>query len=63
MNIENRADIKATKLRLSAAETNRELAMALKKRDITIGAQIEHNSLDLESNTVGIGVSIPLMTG
>lgn len=63
MNIENRADIKAAKLRLSAAETNRELAMALKKRDITIGAQIEHNSLDLESNTVGIGVSIPLMTG
>ena len=41
----------------------RELAMALKKRDVTIGAQIEHNSLDLESNTVGIGVSIPLMTG
>ena len=63
MNVENRADIKAAKLRLSAAETNRELAMALKKRDITIGAQIEHNSLDLESNTVGIGVSIPLMTG
>ena len=63
MNIENRADIKAAKLRLSAAETNRELAMALKKRDVTIGAQIEHNSLDLESNTVGIGVSIPLMTG
>jgi len=63
LNIENRADIKAAKLRLSAAETNRELAMALKKRDITIGAQVEHNSLDLESNTVGIGVSIPLMTG
>jgi len=63
INIENRADIKAAKLRLSAAETNRELAMALKKRDITIGAQVEHNSLDLESNTVGIGVSIPLMTG
>ena len=63
LNIENRADIKAAKLRLSAAETNRELAMALKKRDVTIGAQIEHNSLDLESNTIGIGVSIPLMTG
>ena len=63
INIENRADIKAAKLRLSAAETNRELAMALKTRDITIGAQVEHNSLDLESNTIGLGVSIPLMTG
>jgi cobalt-zinc-cadmium efflux system outer membrane protein len=39
------------------------LALAQKKRDVTIGAQIEHNSLDLESNTVGLGISIPLMTG
>jgi cobalt-zinc-cadmium efflux system outer membrane protein len=63
INIENRADIKAAQLRLKAAESNRELALALKKRDITIGAQVEHNSLDLETNTIGLGVSIPLMTG
>ena len=63
INIENRADIKAAQLRLKAAETNRELAAALKKRDVTIGAQIEHNSLDLETNTIGLGISIPLMTG
>jgi cobalt-zinc-cadmium efflux system outer membrane protein len=63
INIENRADIKASQLRLKSAETNRELALALKTRDVTIGAQVEHNSLDLESNTVGLGVSIPLMTG
>ena len=63
INIENRADIKAAQLRLKAAETNRELAAALKKRDVTIGAQVEHNSLDLETNTIGLGISIPLMTG
>ena len=63
VNIENRSDVKAATLRLNAADTNLELALALKKRDVTIGAQIEHNSLDFESNTVGVGVSIPLMTG
>lgn len=63
VNIENRPDVKAATLRLNAADTNLELALALKKRDVTIGAQIEHNSLDFESNTVGVGVSIPLMTG
>lgn len=63
INIENRADIKAAQLRLKAADTNRELAAALKKRDVTIGAQVEHNSLDLETNTIGLGISIPLMTG
>lgn len=63
INIENRPDVKAAILRLNAADTNLELALAQKKRDVTIGAQIEHNSLDLESNTIGLGVSIPLMTG
>jgi cobalt-zinc-cadmium efflux system outer membrane protein len=63
INVDDRPDVKAAMLRLNAADTNLELALALKKRDITIGAQIEHNSLDLESNTVGLGVSIPLLTG
>lgn len=63
INIEYRPDVKAALLRLNAADTSLELALALKKRDITIGAQIEHNSLDLQSNTVGLGVSIPLLTG
>jgi cobalt-zinc-cadmium efflux system outer membrane protein len=63
IDIEGRADIKAALLKIKAAEANRELARAFKKRDVTIGAQVEHNSLDLESNTIGFGVSIPLMTG
>jgi len=63
INIETRADIKAALLKIKAAEANRELARAFKKRDVTIGAQVERNSLDLESNTIGFGISIPLMTG
>jgi cobalt-zinc-cadmium efflux system outer membrane protein len=63
INIETRADIKAALLKIRAAEANRELARAFKKRDVTIGAQVERNSLDLESNTIGFGISIPLMTG
>jgi len=63
INIEDRADIKAALFKIKAAEANRELARALKKRDVTIGAQVERNSMDLETNTIGFGVSIPLMTG
>jgi cobalt-zinc-cadmium efflux system outer membrane protein len=63
INIEERADIKAALLKIKAAEANRDLALSLKKRDITLAAQLERNNMDLQSNTIGFGISIPLMTG
>lgn len=61
--IDQRPDVSAAKLRVQAAETARDLAQALKTRDVTVSAQIEHNGNELESNTIGLGVSIPLFTG
>lgn len=61
--IDQRPDVRAAKLRVQAAETARDLAQALKTRDVTVSAQIEHNGNELESNTIGLGVSVPLFTG
>ena len=57
--IDGRADVKAAQVRLQAAEKNRDLARALRKRDITVGVQYEHFPPD-NSNTYGVGVSVPL---
>ncbi len=61
--IEQRADVRSAMLRVKAAEAARDLAMSLKTRDVTVGMQLEHNAMDRQSDTVGFGISIPLMTG
>jgi cobalt-zinc-cadmium efflux system outer membrane protein len=61
--IDNRPDVRSAVLRVQAAESARDLAQSLKTRDVTIGVQVEHNGMDQQSNTVGFGVSVPLMTG
>ena len=60
-----RPDISAAQARLRAAEEKRELARALRTRDITGSVQFEHvpwNPLANPTavNTIGFGVSIPL---
>lgn len=61
--IERRSDVLAAEKRAQAAQAAFEQAEALRKRDITIGMQVEHNGQNRPLNTVGIGISVPLMTG
>ena len=57
-----RADVIAAQARIAAAEKNRELARALRTRDVTGSLQFEHFPGDFSNNTFGVGVSIPLFT-
>ncbi len=57
-----RADVLAAQARVTAAEKNRELARALRTRDVTGAVQFEHFPGDFSNNTFGVGVSIPLFT-
>jgi cobalt-zinc-cadmium efflux system outer membrane protein len=63
--VEGRADVAAALARVQAAEKNRDLARALRTRDVTVGAQYSHSTLDaytngISPNTWGLNVSIPL---
>lgn len=58
--LDQRADILAARARVAAADRSRELARALRTRDITGSLQFEHFPGDFANNTFGIGVSIPL---
>jgi len=58
-----RADVQAAQARLAAAEKNRELARALRTRDVTGSVQFQHFPGDFSNNSFGIGVSIPLFLG
>lgn len=55
-----RPDVRAARARLAAAEQNRELARALRTRDVTVGLQAEHNLQNAPSNSYGVSVSLPL---
>lgn len=55
-----RPDVKAAQARVDAAEHGRELARSLKKRDVTLGVQLEHNQQNSPTNSFGLGVSMPL---
>ncbi|WP_242596881.1 TolC family protein [Rhodocyclus gracilis] len=55
-----RPDVRADMARLAAAEKARDLARALKTRDITVGVQLEHNLTNTPNNSFGVGVSAPL---
>ena len=55
--------VRAAEARVKAAESARELARALRTRDISVGVQFEHaptSRTDGASNSYGVGVSIPL---
>jgi cobalt-zinc-cadmium efflux system outer membrane protein len=58
--IARRPDIRAAQARLVAAEAARDLARSLKKRDVTVGVQLEHNLQNAPRNSFGFGVSVPL---
>jgi len=57
-----RADVQAARARIAAAEKSRDLARALRTRDVTGMLQFEHFPGDFSNNTFGVGVSIPLFT-
>lgn len=59
--IEQRADVRAARARVAAAEKNRDLARALRTRDITAGVQFERFPGDTANNSYGFTVSIPIM--
>jgi cobalt-zinc-cadmium efflux system outer membrane protein len=58
--LEARADVRAAQARVLAAEKGRELARALRTRDVTVGIQYERFPGDLSNNSYGFTVSIPL---
>jgi cobalt-zinc-cadmium efflux system outer membrane protein len=60
--LDQRADVRAALARVAAAEKNRELARALRTRDVTGSVQFEHFPGDFSNNTFGVGISIPLFT-
>jgi cobalt-zinc-cadmium efflux system outer membrane protein len=62
--IDARPDVAAAKERVQAAERLRDLARAQRTRDVTIGAQYERwIPGGVPTNSVGIGISVPLFTG
>ena len=61
--LERRADVQAARARVAAAEKIRELARALRTRDITAGVQYERFPGDVSSNnSYGFFISVPLFT-
>lgn len=60
--IDQRADVRAAQARVSVAEKSRDLARALRTRDITGGLQYERFPGDTANNSYGFTVSIPLFT-
>lgn len=58
--IERRADVSAARERLRAAEKVRELAQALRTRDVTVSGQYERFPAQTNNGTLGVGVSVPL---
>ncbi len=62
-----RADVQAAQARIAAAEKSRELARALRTRDVTASIQFDRTPWNplanpTSANTVGFGVSVPLFT-
>jgi outer membrane protein, heavy metal efflux system len=60
---DTRPDIIAAKARVAAAEKLRDLAKSQQTRDVTLGAQYERFPGNIPSESVGIGISLPLFTG
>ncbi|HEY6898064.1 MAG TPA: TolC family protein [Rhodocyclaceae bacterium] len=62
VDVELRADVVAARHRADAAAVGRQLAEALRKRDVTVGLQLERN-YPTSGKLYGVGISIPLFTG
>jgi len=60
---DTRADVVAARARVAAAEKLRDLAKSQQTRDITLGAQYERFPGNIPSDSIGIGISLPLFTG
>ncbi|MBK8017217.1 MAG: TolC family protein [Betaproteobacteria bacterium] len=58
--LDERPDVRAARRRVDAADRARELARALRTRDITVGVQYERYPTQIQNNTIGVGVSLPL---
>jgi len=58
--LEQRPDLEAARRRLAAAEADRDLAKSRKKRDLTLGVQLEHNLQNAPTDSFGFAVSVPL---
>ena len=61
--VETRPDVLSAKARIEATEKLRDLARSQRTRDVTVGAQFERYPGNLPTNTVGFGLSIPLLIG
>jgi cobalt-zinc-cadmium efflux system outer membrane protein len=61
--VEARPDVLAARERVAAAEKLRDAARAQRTRDVVVGAQVERFPGSLPTNSVGLGVAIPLFTG
>lgn len=61
--VESRPDVLAAKARIEATEKLRDLARSQRTRDLTVGAQFERYPGTVPINSVGFGVSIPLLIG
>lgn len=60
--LERRADIRAARERIKAAEKNRDLARSLLTRDVTAGLMYERFPGDTANNSYGVSLSVPLFT-
>lgn len=58
--VEGRADVRAALQRVQAAEKARDLARALRSRDVTVSALYERFPGQTSNNSLGFGVSVPL---
>ncbi|WP_169732493.1 TolC family protein [Derxia gummosa] len=62
--LDDRPELRAARLRADAARSNRDLALAQRRRDVTVAVQAErYPGPNGTGNTVGLGVSIPLFLG
>ena len=60
--VDQRPDVQAAQARIQQADKNRDLARALRTRDVTAGVQYDHTPTDVVRNSVGVNVSVPLFT-
>lgn len=65
--VDQRADVRAARARIDAAQANREYARSLRTRDVTVSVTLERDATQANasppyfSNNVSVGISIPLL--
>ncbi|HTS52564.1 MAG TPA: TolC family protein [Burkholderiales bacterium] len=58
--LDQRSDVQAARQRLEAARKSRDLARAARSHDVTVGVQYDHFPTQINNNTFGVSVSVPL---